>query len=133
MNHKKVRIEAIVLTVLLLGAMFLVPASSVENELEEKTLVETYRSINNKSDDQVVDPGPFILDRKYILDPEPAPLDRSNNDDVGTKKDAGDSLTRSTAIYPGELVDNTPGRGVTGELDSSDEDWFDFSVCIGQD
>ncbi len=133
MNHKKVRIEAVVLTVLLLGAMFLVPASSVENDIEEKSLVETYRSINNKPYDKVVDPGPFILDRKYILDPEPAPLDRSNNDDVGTRKDAGDKLTRSTAIYPGELVDNTPGRGVTGELDSSDEDWFDFSVCIGQD
>jgi hypothetical protein len=134
MNHKKVRIEAVVLTVLLLGAMFLAPASSVENELEEKTLVETYRSINNKSDDEVVDPGPFEQDRKYIVNPGPAPLDRGDNhDDAGTRDDAGDSLVRSTAIYPGELVDDTPGRGVTGELDSSDEDWYDFSVCIGQD
>jgi len=134
MNYKKVRIEAVVLTMLLLGAMFLVPASSVENDVEEKSIVETYRSIEFKPYDTEVDLGPFILDRKYIVDPEPAPIGKGDNDDAGTKKDAGDLFSRSTPIFPGEIVDDTPGRGVTGKLSSSDdEDWYKFSVCDGQD
>ncbi|UCF12214.1 MAG: hypothetical protein JSW06_09255 [Thermoplasmatales archaeon] len=134
MKYKKIKIEAVALTVLLLGAMFLVPASSVEKTVEEKPLVETYRSFDDKPDNKVVNHGPIELDRKYIVNPGPAPLDRGDNyNDAGMREDAGDSFTRSDAIYPGELVDNTPGRGVTGELDSSDEDWYFFSVCIGQD
>lgn len=133
MNYKNVRIEAVILTILLLGATFLFPVSSTDNYIEEKSLISEYRSIerfNNKE----VDLGPFILDRKYIIDPNPAPLDMGTYDDAGYRKDSGDSFTRSDPIYPGEIVDNTPGRGITGELSSSDdEDWYFFSVCIGQD
>ncbi|MCU0849661.1 MAG: hypothetical protein MUC80_00090 [Candidatus Thermoplasmatota archaeon] len=57
----------------------------------------------------------------------------NNNDDMGYKKDAGRDQPRSLAIYPGELIDNSPGRGRTGTLSSTDlYDWFFFSVCQGQ-
>ena len=76
----------------------------------------------------------FWLDRKYIIDPEPAPQSRvGTNDDGGYKRDAGDNFNTATSIYPGEIVDDTPGRGNTGLIDSGDEDWYEFSVCQGQD
>jgi hypothetical protein len=75
------------------------------------------------------------LDRKYIVDPEPAPLNRVDNDDAGYKKDVEDEISRAYVIFPGEVIDDTPGRGRTGKLGSSkdDEDWYFFSVCDGQD
>ncbi|UCD13573.1 MAG: hypothetical protein JSW60_08455 [Thermoplasmatales archaeon] len=134
MSHNKARIEAVVLTMLLLGAMFLVPATSVEDQINEKSDAQTYRSVYHDSSDAEVDPGPYILDRRYIVDPEPAPLNMDDNDDAGTKKDAGDKISRADPIFPGEVIDDTPGRGRTGKLSSSDdEDWYFFSVCDGQD
>jgi hypothetical protein len=57
-----------------------------------------------------------------------------NNDDVGYKKDAGIDLPRALFIYPGEFIDNSPGRGRTGTLSSTDfNDWMFFSVCEGQE
>jgi len=57
-----------------------------------------------------------------------------NNNDAGYKKDAGNDQARALAVYPGELIDNTPGRGTTGTLSSTDlNDWFFFSVCQGQE
>jgi hypothetical protein len=56
-----------------------------------------------------------------------------NNDDVGYRRDTGNEISRSLALYPGELVDNSPGRGRTGTISSTDlYDWFLFSVCQGQ-
>jgi len=57
-----------------------------------------------------------------------------NNDDAGYKKDAGNDQNRALMIYPGELIDNSHGRGRTGALSSTDlNDWFFFSVCQGQE
>lgn len=133
MNHNNVRIEAVVLAVLLLGAIFFVPASSMDNNIEEESLLHDYRSVDRIYQNKEMDLGPFVLDRKYIMDQESVPLSRSEYDDAGYRKDAGDSFTRSDAIYPGEKVDNSPGRAVTGKLSSSDdEDWYFFSVSDGQ-
>ena len=133
MHYNKARIEAVVLTILLLGAVLLVPVSSIEDDLEN-TVSETRRSIYRESDDEKVELDPFWLDRKYLVDPDPAPLNRDNNDDAGHKEDAGDKIASSEEIFPGEIIDDTPGRGRNGELSSTDdEDWYDFSVCVGQE
>ncbi|MFW6119888.1 MAG: hypothetical protein ACOC80_03175 [Petrotogales bacterium] len=134
MNYKKARIEAVVLTILLLGAMFLVPASSVEQIVEKKSIDKTDASIDLDYSDKWTDPGPFLLDRKYIVDPE-SPVNRADTDDAGTRRDAGDKISRATEIFPGEPIDNTPGRGTTGKLEEDDdeEDWYVFTVCNGQD
>lgn len=89
---------------------------------------------DNIQNEEYEDPGTFVIDRNYIVDPEPAPLNLEDYDDAGYRTDAGDEIARSSAIYPGELVDDTPGRGVTAKLSSTDdEDWYFFSVCDGQD
>ncbi|DAC72333.1 MAG TPA: hypothetical protein DSN98_05575, partial [Thermoplasmata archaeon] len=60
-------------------------------------------------------------------------LNADSNDDAGYKKDAGTDLPRALAVYPGEVIDETPGRGRTGTVSSSDiNDWFFFSACQGQ-
>ena len=40
MNYKKARIEAVVLTIVLLGAMFLAPASSFATNEEKNSIAE---------------------------------------------------------------------------------------------
>jgi hypothetical protein len=135
MKYKKItKIEAVVLTLLLVGAMFLIPAGSVEIHEEKFSASEHHESIYGDSYDEEQNLGPFILDRKYIIeDSQPATLDDDSNDDAGSKRDAGYKISRSSAIYIGEPIDNTPGRGRTGKLSSSDdEDWYFFSVCEGQ-
>jgi hypothetical protein len=129
MNYKKARIEAIVLTMVLLVSTFLVPASSIETDQTTSSHEEWYGDVQRSSSEE---PGSRWFDQRYYYE-DPRPLNLVDNDDAGHKNDAGDSFSRADAIYPGELVDDTPGRGVTGKLDSSDEDWFYFSVCIGQD
>lgn len=87
--------------------------------------IEKYETYENS--------GSFWLDRAYHLkNPFPA-TNRNGNDDAGYKKDAGDEISESLAIYPGEMIDDWPGRGRTGKLNSTDEDWYLFSVCAGQD
>ncbi|HDM67237.1 MAG TPA: hypothetical protein ENG62_02490, partial [Thermoplasmatales archaeon] len=74
------------------------------------------------------------LDRNYEH-PVTQPLATADGDnrDAGTKTDAGDKISRSTPIYPGEPIDDTPGRGRTGKISSNnDEDWYVFSACEGQ-
>jgi len=133
MHLKKARIEAVVLSMLLLGAMFLVPVSSIEENSKENNTSETLRSWDRDPSDELIDIDPFWLDRWYLLD-ETAPLNRDDNDDAGYKSDAGDKISRSDAIFVGEVIDDTPGRGRNGEISSGDdEDWYDFSVCEGQD
>jgi hypothetical protein len=60
-------------------------------------------------------------------------LQFNSNDDAGYRKDAGNNIDRSLVLYPGELIDDTPGRGRTGNVSINDlEDWYSFSVCQGQ-
>jgi len=55
-------------------------------------------------------------------------------EDAGYKMDAGNNITDSFPIFPGEIIDIWPGRGRTGKLSSNDkEDWFSFSICNGQE
>ena len=126
MNSKISKIGAVVLTVLLFGTAFFVPAGSVQ--------VDHSKNMNYENDfyGEEVNLEPFELDRSYIIDPV-QPLSNDNNDDAGYGRDAGDQQSRSNAIYPGEMEDDWPGRGRTAELSSNDdEDWFFFSVCNGQ-
>ena len=128
MNYKKSRIEAVVLSVFLVGVMLLASASSVSTNYSKSNTIQ--------QDDDSVDLGPLIPDRTRYVDPEPAPMSADgSNDDAGYKSDAGNEISRADAIYPGEVVDDTPGRGQTGKLDSGSDqqDWYFFSVCEGQD
>ena len=133
MKYKKTRIEAVALSIVLLGAIFLVPASSI-NTQESSSINEQYDTIYRQPYGEFNDPGPFYLDQKYITD-DPSPLSRDDNDDCGYKRDAGKDFNHASALYPGEVVDDTPGRGRTGKLSSTTdtEDWYFFSVCDGQD
>jgi hypothetical protein len=133
MNSKKARKEAIVITLLVVGAMLLVPVSS-EETTNEPNLSDTDK-VEPGYSEEFEDLGPFYLDRNYIIeDPNPASLERDDFDDAGTRRDAGDEIGRSANLFPGEIIDNTPGRGRTGKLSSDDEeDWYFFSVCEGQD
>jgi len=122
-DSKKSRIEAVVIALLFIGTALLVPINAVAtNNGSQK---------NYYTEDS---DGPFILDRSYyLLDPEPASTSSADNDDAGYKKDGGNDLARATALYPGEFIDETPGRGVYGKIASTDlVDWYYFSVCQGQ-
>ena len=129
MNAYISKIGAVVLTAILFGTAFFVPASSVN-------IKQTNGFESGSNDDydfgEFIDPGPFKLDRSYLVDPQTAPLSNANNDDAGYGRDAGDEQSRAYAIYPGEMIDYWPGRGDTGELYSGDDDWYFFSVCNGQ-
>lgn len=126
------KIEAVVLTALLIGTVFLLPVSSVGIQ-EQTSTIGKIPSYNGKHPIEYDTEKPFRLDKNYYLpDPQPMTLDDSN-DDAGTKTDAGDKINRATPIYPGEMIDNTPGRGRTAKISSNnDEDWYFFSVCEGQ-
>ena len=129
MNSKISKIGAVVLTVILFGTAFFVPVSSVKIE---QNMDNSYNSqpLSFKEEENL---EPFILDRSYNVDTV-FPLNLVDNDDAGYKRDAGDEISRSNAIYPGEMIDDWPGRGNTGKLSSTDdEDWYFFSVCDGQD
>ena len=129
MNIKISKIGAVVLTTILFGTAFFVPASSVN--VEKPSNVES-GTMEDYFFEEFVDPGPFKLDKSYLLESPTAPLNRGDNDDAGYKRDAGDEQSRAYAIYPGEMQDDWPGRGTTGKLNSGDEDWYFFSVCNGQ-
>jgi len=138
MKSKISKIGAVVITTFLLGTLFLIPASSApmkqQNRIISEVMELSKKHISQDFDGLYEDPGPFWLDKTYILeDPMPTTLN-GDNDDAGYKLDAGDEISRSNAIYPGEMVDNWPGRGQTGKLSATDdEDWYFFSVCNGQD
>jgi hypothetical protein len=127
MKTSRRKVGAVVLFVILCGTLFFVPANSGKQNDQQNP-------DEGSSGDIGTYLGPFIPDHKYILDNEPAPISKSDdNPDAGTKKDAGNDATRATPIYPGECIDYTPGRGRTGTLTSSDEfDWYFFSVSDGQ-
>lgn len=130
MNSNIDKLGAVVLAVLLFGTVFFVPAGSVNvKQSKINNDFKTQPVLIEESEDNL---GPFELDRSYIIGPT-APLNLADNDDAGYKKDAGNEISRSIAIYPGEMIDDWPGRGSTGKLSTSDkEDWYFFSVCNGQ-
>ena len=128
MNSRISKIGAVVFAMILFGTAFFVPASSVNIE-------QTQQSNNNGGVAPLDgDPEAYWLDRFYDIDPEPAPTNRDDNDDAGHKRDVGDEISRSYPIYPGEPVDDWPGRGNTGKLSEDDDaDWYFFAVCEGQE
>jgi hypothetical protein len=131
MNSKISKLGAIVLTAFLIGTALFVPASSVkiEQSIVKDNGLEPYQEKFENFDIEA-----FYLDRSYIFDEPIGPLNQADNDDAGYKRDAGNDFARAFGIYPGEPIDDWPGRGRTGKLSSSDlEDWYFFSVCEGQE
>ncbi len=130
MNSKNCKIGAVVLTVILIGTAFFVPASSVNVENVNYTKIEE-QILSNQVDVEV-----FKLDRSYHINSPVEPLNNNDNDDAGHKRDAGNTISKRVEIYPGEMEDNWPGRGRTGKLNpdaEDEEDWYEFSVGLGQD
>ena len=139
--NRKLKLEAVVLSLILIGTMLFVPTSALKIEKNIDEQFNEVSLIKDKSfDEDFVDHGeqlpPFQLDRNYVIDsPEETAvtIDSEENYDVGTKRDAGDSMRRATMIYPGEPVDYTPGRGDSAIISSvTDDDWYRFSACEGQ-
>jgi hypothetical protein len=141
MNLKISKIKVIFLSAILLITASFIPssASDVNNSTDmefNKSLIEIEDIKIDKfsifeTDDDL---KPFLLDRFYPSELFSPITNRNDNDDAGYKRDSGDEISRSFSIYPGEMIDNWPGRGRTGKLSSDDdEDWFFFSVCEGQD
>jgi len=130
-DSKKSRIEAVVIALLFIGTALIVPVGTIAQNAQNNTKTNDGSQKNFYTEDSE---GPFILDRSYFLrDPNPASMNTADNDDGGYKKDAGTDLPRALALYPGELIDETPGRGRAGKLSSTDlNDWYFFSVCQGQ-
>jgi len=128
-DSKKSRIEAVVIALLFIGTALIVPMGTIA----ENTGVLKQTPQNNYFSPE--DNGPFILDRSYLLRVDnPASIGTADNDDGGYKKDAGNALASASALYPGELIDETPGRGREGKLTNSSDlqDWFYFTVSQGQ-
>jgi len=129
MKSNRSKIGAVVFAVCLLGTAFFVPASSVEVE-QERFDYDKYEEEWYENQEKL---DTLMLDRSYILNPPIGPINDEDNDDAGYKKDAGDQWLRANAIYPGEIIDNWPGRGNTGKLELTydEEDWYYFGVCDG--
>ncbi|MGF3554386.1 MAG: PPC domain-containing protein [Thermoplasmatota archaeon] len=127
MNFNIGKKGAIIIVFLLLGTAFFVPAGSQT----EKTNIFIDKKLSpSETNDEIQG---YKLDRSYIFEPALPPSFADDNDDAGYKTDAGNEMARAKAIYPGEIVDDSPGRGVNGKLSSTDfEDWYYFSVCNGQ-
>jgi len=118
--------------------MFLAPASSFVAPSEKNLITEQgnliYRSPSSTEDEL----PPFMLDRNYDVITDPAPISKGKdgeNNDAGYRTDARDEINRGHALFPNELIDDTPGRGRTGTLHSTSDlyDWYYFPVCDGQD
>jgi len=126
MNFNLGKKGAVVIAILLLGTAFFVPVGSQEN-------TETVTGSNGNSPEFDNGVEGYLLDRSYILEPLPT-FTATDNDDAGWKVDAGNRLSSAKAIYPGEEIDDSPGRGVNGKLTASSDtqDWYSFSVCSGQ-
>ena len=130
-DFKKSRIEAVVIALLFIGTALIIPVNTIATNPQSNPA-----PIDNSRKNYYTEgsEGPFILDRSYyLIDPEPASMGTADNDDAGYKKDAGLDIPRALALYPGELIDETPGRGRSGKISSTDvNDWYYFSVCQGQ-
>jgi hypothetical protein len=130
MKNTKRKIGAVLFSVLFVATIFFTPVRS----LKETTTSSTQGNEPWFGEGVVMNQHPLIPDRRYILSDEPAPKTKDNqNPDAGTKRDAGNEISYATPLYPGEAIDNTPGRGRTGTLAASDtQDWYFFSICTGQ-
>jgi len=130
-DSKKSRMKAVVIALLFIGTALIVPVNTIATNSLNNPITNNDSEKNYYTEGSE---GPFILDRSYyLLDPEPASTSSADNDDAGYKRDAGLDLVRAFALYPGELIDETPGRGVSGKISSTDlNDWYYFSVCQGQ-
>jgi len=120
---------------LVIFIVFLFPIGSINFNNQQFNLdVEKEKlNLNTNQFERFEDSDDFLLDKTCIINDNFTILNDEDNDDGGYKRDAGDQLGGSLPIYPGEMVDNWPGRGRTGKVDSSDkEDWYKFSVCNGQ-
>jgi hypothetical protein len=128
-NSKKSRIEAVVIALLFIGAAFLVPIGTFAKNTQSTPSDDSQKNYLTLGEE-----GAFILDRSYYFqESDPASMNTDDNDDAGYKKDAGKDHQRSLPIYPGEFIDDSPGRGVNGKLSSTDDkDWYYFSACVGQ-
>jgi len=137
MENKIRKMLTLLLTVFLIGTAFFVPASSLKIEQIKSNNdidINNFDDINQVKFSKENNIRKLDFDTKYIVNPIfPINLN-GDNDDAGYKTDSGDKISRADAIYPGEMVDDWPGRGRTGKLSSMDEeDWYFFPVCIGQD
>jgi hypothetical protein len=130
-DSKKSSIEAVVIALLFIGTALLVPINTIATNPQSNptTYDDSQKNYYTEGSE-----GPFVLDRSYyLIDPNPASMNAYDNDDAGYKKDAGMDLPRALALYPGELIDETPGRGRSGKISSTDSsDWYFFSVTQGQ-
>lgn len=131
MINGKRKVWAVLYCAVLLGTMFFGSTTSEKATISYTTNQQGF----TYSDSYPENPGPLIPDHRYVLYDGPAPLTKdSENPDAGTKRDAGNDFNRATPVYPGECLDNTPGRGRTGTLTSTDvQDWYFFSICQGQE
>ena len=125
---KKSRIKAVVIVLLFMGTA-LIPMSTIAKNagISTQDQQQTYYSQD--------DNGKYILDRSYyLLDSNPAAAGAGDNDDAGYKKDAGVDIPHAVALYPMELIDESPGRGHYGKLTASSDtqDWMFFTACQGQ-
>jgi len=126
------KIEAgVIITLFILGGIFFPLSSALqtnENNILLEDNFEDYHPIQVSEDD------PYILPENYFDNIKQTTLDDYVND-MGYNVDAGNRLQRSFAIYPGERVDDAPGRTGAGDLDpdvNDNEDWYKFYVCEGQ-
>ncbi len=130
-DSKKSSIEAVVIALLFIGTALIIPVNTIATNPQNNTSpIEVPQKNTYPAGSEV----PFILDRSYyLMEPDPANMNAADNDDAGYKKDSGIDQNRANVIYPGELIDDTPGRGRNGKLSSTDSnDWYFFSVCEGQ-
>jgi len=129
MKNTKRKPWAVVFFTVLFGTIMIIPTSCV---IQASSLLSGQNPDDPSQSKAYL--WPLIPDRKYVFDDEPAPQTKSvENPDAGTKRDAGNEFSRATSIYPGETIDNTPGRGRTGTLTATDtQDWYTFSISNGQ-
>jgi len=134
MKNKFLKIEAAVIILFLVGAMFLVPVSSID---VENTNNLSFLNTDLPDEDESSEPESISLDSNYYghIDAGTTNVRDYSPEDAGYREDAGKELKRAFEVYPGELIDDTPGRGRTGNLlnpDKDEEDWYAYSVCAGQ-
>ncbi|MBU1940689.1 MAG: hypothetical protein KKC68_02840, partial [Candidatus Thermoplasmatota archaeon] len=123
---------AIITTLLLLGTTFFVPVFSSAAHIYNKPPVQ--QSIDDNEEFMDINPMDLMPYDTYFV-PEEEPLIRADQNDINYNRDAGDEFNRAFSVYIGEPVDTAPGRGRTGYLNPSDgdsEDYYRFSVCVGQ-
>jgi len=131
MNLQKTRLKAVVFTVVLIGALLVTPVSSFmqqpEINIEKNENQFYYRSpLTNQEGLEA-----YMLDRNYDLYDSPISQNKfGTNDDAGYRTDAREELNRGHPLFPGEVIDDTPGRGRTGTLHSTNDlvDSFWFAV-----